>query len=203
MWLKCPRQFYFRYVLGRKEIPKIALLEGSAHHEALQGNNLYKKKRGKDLKPSVITDSFLETLRSKVKKEGRVEWEGENENTLFRRAKVWHVDYARNFAPKIRPNLIEEEFEKPIDEGLNLKCVVDLTYSKRCSDYKTTSPYGFATKKKNIDSDLQLSFYSWATGLEDVENICFIKKPNPEVAPIRSRRSKKGIIWAFRLFKIR
>jgi CRISPR/Cas system-associated exonuclease Cas4 (RecB family) len=202
MYLRCPRQYWFRYVEGKKEPPKIALLEGSAHHEAMQENNNYKKAKGKDLKASTITESFMASLRVKTEQEERVEWEDEDENKLFRRAKVWHEDYVAHFAPKIKPEIVEETFEKEVSmDGLDfiLKGIIDLGYAKTCSDYKTTSSYGLSRKKQEIDSDLQLSYYSWATGYKLVENICFVKKENPEVVPIRSSRSKTEITWALKV----
>lgn len=201
MYLRCPKQFYWHYVQGISAPPGIAMIEGSAHHEALQDNNEWKKKKGKDLKPRQLTEFFMSTLRKKTQ-ESEVDWAGEDENRLYRRAITWHERYINDLAPGIKPDIIEEVFEKEAcveGEEFVLKGVIDLGYDKKCSDYKTTSDYGFRLKKKGLDSDLQLTFYAWATGRKEVENICFIKKDNPEVVPITSRRTEADIKWALKV----
>ena len=201
-YLRCPKQFYFRYIEGRKEPPKIVLIEGSSHHEALEKNNLHKKEKGRDLKARQITESFMASLKSKVGVEEKLDWAGEDENRLYRRAVKWHEDYVRELAPRIEPELVEETFEKEVSvNGVEfiLKGVVDLAYAKKCSDYKTISSFGFNNRKKEILSDLQLSFYSYATGYKEVENICFIKKDNPEIGVVEGQRSKQEIAWALRV----
>ena len=198
-WLRCGRQYKFRYIESKKEPPKIALLEGSSHHAALEMNNLHKQKRGFDLKAAVLTDKFMEELRGRIKETENLNWQEESEDGLFERGTIWHKEYINKFAPAIAPDIVEEKFEKQVKlngKDLVISGVVDLGYGKKVSDYKTTSAYGFNTKKKSIDHDLQMSFYSWATGRKQVGNICFVKKSVPEVGALQSSRDAKQILWA-------
>ena len=49
MYLRCPRQYYHRYVEGHKEPPGWAMVAGLSGHEALEMNNLTKIDTGEDL----------------------------------------------------------------------------------------------------------------------------------------------------------
>lgn len=200
-YLRCPRQFMYHYVQGKSEPPGIALIEGSAHHAALEYNNHHKRKHGRDLRDSVITEKFVEELRTKVK-EDKVKYEEESENALIERGGIWHKKYMREFAPTIEPDMVEEEFNKEVELNGRPTIVhgyIDLGYSRRVADYKTTSSYGFSQKKRAIDHDLQLSFYSWATGRSKVEQICLIKGNIPEVKNIQSTRSEGQLRYALRI----
>lgn len=201
-FLRCPKQYEFRYVMGLKEPPKISLLEGSAHHAALEMNNKHKQARGFDLTASTVTEKFVEELRGRVAEVERLDWEDESEDKLTERGKLWHYEYMKRLAPGISPDIVEERFEKEVKlagKDVLISGVVDLGYSRKVSDYKTTSPYGFQTRKKGIDHDLQLSFYAWATGRKVVENICFVKKATPEVGVLEATRGRQDVVWALKV----
>ena len=196
---KCPRQYKFRYIQGIKSPPAIALTEGSAHHEALEYNNNHKMKKGRDLKDSVITEKFVESLRTMVEKE-QVQYEDESEDTIIERGGIWHKKYMREFAPKIEPVSVEKEHMKEVD--LNGKPVIfhaftDLVYGNTVLDYKTCSAFRFNMfMKREIDSDLQLTFYSWLEKKRKVEQMCFIKGNTPEVKVLPSTRNIEDVKWA-------
>jgi len=203
-YLRCGQQYKFSYIEEKKAIPGIALLEGSSHHTAFEMNNRNKMEHSTDLKANELTDKFMSTLREKVGKEEKVDWEDENEDNLFRRARVWHENYINDVAPKINPDIIEEKYEMDMEMGgieFKMVGIVDLGYSKRVSDYKTTSSYGFTNKKKEVNTDLQLSYYSLMTKRKNVEYICMVKKATPEIGILQSTRSEGQIKWALQVAK--
>jgi CRISPR/Cas system-associated exonuclease Cas4 (RecB family) len=199
-YLRCPKQWYWRYIEGKKEIPGIALLEGSSHHKAFQENNLKKKEKGRDLKARQLTDIFADDLKTRLEKEeDKVNWGEETFNSLHARAKVWHEKYANDIAPHIAPDKVEEMFKLTVklpELEFDMNGFIDLTHSGQVKDYKTTSEYGYREKKKEVNTSLQLSYYSHATGLKDVGYICLIKGNNPDIGILPSRRSKSQIKWA-------
>lgn len=200
-WLKCGKQYQFRYVQGKKSPPGIALLEGSAHHKAMEYNNNHKKEKGFDLKPKVVTDYFHDDFERRVKNEEQLEWNSENLDTVSYRAEALHRDYFRNVAPKIDPELIEHKFERVVTvEGLKFKLygTLDLTEPSSLYDYKTCS------KKWNqgdVDNNLQLSLYSFAVPKKEVGIIMFVKKAMPEVGILKSTRTLQQVVWALKTAK--
>ena len=200
-YLKCGKQYFFRYVEGRKDVPGIALIEGSSHHTALEKNNLHKKVKGKDLKAGVLTDTFVNELRTRVKAEERVNWQDENEGKLIKRAKVWHTDYIRKYAPKINPIMVEEKFEIPVKvEGVEfkLKGVIDLGLKSKVLDYKTLAR---AKNQYDTNQDLQLTLYAYAAKKMKVGFIQFLKTANPQVGVIESSRTLAQMEWALKVVK--
>lgn len=199
---RCPKQFWFRYIQGIKSPPAIALTEGSAHHTALEYNNLHKMAKGRDLKASVITDKFVEELRGLVEKD-QVQYEEESEDAIIERGKIWHLDYMKDFAPGIEPESVEKEHKKEV--VLNGRQVIfhaftDVTVPKKVIDYKTASAFRFNMfMKREIDSDLQLTFYSWLEDKPEVEQICFVKGNIPKVVPLTSSRNKADITWGLKV----
>ena len=98
-YLKCGKQYWFSYIQGIKSPPGIAMIEGGAHHKAVERNNLFKKTKGRDLKPGDLTDTFMAAFRGEVKEVGKkaLDWKGENENGIFTRASDLHKQYIKNY----------------------------------------------------------------------------------------------------------
>ena len=201
-YLRCAKQYWWRYIQGVIEPPKIVFIEGKANHSALEMNNKHKRDRGFDMKPAVVTEKFVEELRAQTGAVEDLDWKEESEDGLIERGTIWHKGYLKDYAPGITPDIIEESFEKEVELGgrsVLVRGVIDLGYSKKVSDYKTISAYGFNSRKKSIDHDLQMTLYSWATGRKLVENICFVKKNVPEVGILSSTRTQKDVDWALKV----
>ena len=200
-WLKCGKQYEFRYVNGKKSIPGIALLEGSAHHKAMEYNNRHKLAKGFDLKAKVVTEFFHEDLNVRVKKEEQIAWGEENVDTVSKRAATLHQDYFFSVAPTINPELIEHKFERDFMlDGLKIKLygTIDLTEVEGLYDYKTCKS---KWSQSDVDNDLQLSLYSLVKSKPSVGIIMFVKKSIPEVGIVKSTRSKGQILWALKVVK--
>ncbi len=206
MYLKCARQYKFRYVDKLKDKPGIALLEGSSHHKALEHNNLHKRKTARDLKPKQLTETFIEDLRLRVKEEGGaegVEWNGEDENKLHTRAKALHVDYMLECAPLIKPEMVEEKFEKVVKvDGIEITLfgTVDLTIEGAVLDYKTTSK---AKSQSEVDNSLQGTLYMLAAKKPDFGMVQLVKTSNPYTGILMShkKRTAQDILWGLRVAK--
>jgi len=205
MYLKCGKQYEFRYIDGIKIPPKVVMIEGSSHHKAMELNNKQKMKKGTDMKASRLTDIFMEDFRERIKPQKKtIDWEGENEDRIFERAKSFHTDYARVIAPSIRPTSAEEWFNEEVKiDGVTfvLNGVIDLKNktgkgNTEVLDYKVKSK---AASANELKSDHQLSLYSHVAGVRQAGHIQFLKKANPEVGIIRVRRTEKQQQWALKV----
>lgn len=58
MYLRCSMQYYFRYVLGKKERPKLTMARGKAGHEAVELNAVHKMATKEDQTTEQILDNF-------------------------------------------------------------------------------------------------------------------------------------------------
>lgn len=201
-YLKCGKQYEFRYISGIKSPPGVALIEGSSHHKALEQNNLQKKDQGRDMSYSNLTDIFMTDFRTRVKAEENVQWGGETEDNIFSRAKILHEKYINQVAPNIHPIEIEKKFEIPLEvekgNTIIIKGVCDLEQVENLLDYKTAAR---SKGQAEVDNSLQLSLYSYATKKREVGIIELIKKANPEIGMITSRRDATQVLWALEVVK--
>lgn len=205
MYLNCGKQFEFRYIQGIKIPPKVVMIEGSSHHKAMEMNNKRKMKEGRDMKASRLTEIFMEDFRERIKPQKKtINWEGENENRIFDRARSLHVDYVRSIAPSLRPVAAEEWFNEEVTiDGVTfiLNGVIDLKNktskgNTEVLDYKVKSK---SASKQELQSDHQLSLYSRVAGVKQAGHIVFLKKANPEVGIVRVRRTQQQQEWALKV----
>jgi len=172
MYLRCPLQFYHRYILNIKEPPAIALIEGGVHHSVLETNNRYKKRKKEDLPAAQLVEMFKDKFSDK--KQEIEDWEDETENGINARAEGLLSDYIEKFAPKLEPVLIETKVQidfqsnkaDPTDESIKLLGFLDVegnfTGKETVLDYKT----GKKTKTQaELESDIGLSFYGLGSAL--------------------------------------
>ena len=74
MYWRCPMQYYFRYVLGLKVPPAVALVEGGSHHNTFEYNNKHKIKTGKDRSVKQLCSRFCDTFNEEQKEIPKIEW---------------------------------------------------------------------------------------------------------------------------------
>lgn len=159
MFIRCPKQYEFRYLKGKKSPPGLALTEGNVHHDTLEDNNLHKMKTGKDRPVKDVVARFNDTF-SKMAKEID-DWEGTSENAVRARGKQMLTSYMGGFALTIQPEAVEEPFVIPIGP-LRVVGLIDLRAVKdrkkqTVVDYKTVNQ---VKTQKDVDNSLQLSNYA-------------------------------------------
>jgi len=156
-YLRCPMQYYFRYIRGLKLPPKSALILGSSVHAGIAHNYQQKKDSHKDLKVNEVLNVYGQSFDLGAKE---TEWEkgekpGEVKDQGAELIKVYHSE----IAPTIQPIEVEQKFEVDfpnVDYGF--MGYVDLLDDKqRIIDHKTTArtPNGISS-----DHRLQLTGYS-------------------------------------------
>jgi len=109
MYLRCPLQFYYRYVLKKIIPPNVYLIEGGCHHGTLEYNNKHKRKRGYDLKNKLVIEHFMDNFSSK--RSDIKDWKGENESRVLMRGKEMQTNYMNDFAPLFIPKIIEKKIQ--------------------------------------------------------------------------------------------
>jgi hypothetical protein len=174
MYLRCGMQYHFRYILGLKKPPSIAMVEGSSNHAAFEGNNKHKIKTGRDRRLRTQQEQFCDTFAVLKKDVPKRLWFGQKEGEIINRGKEFQKRYMRDIAPSVFPE--SSEFMVELDLGpihiigysdliakMNMNPVT-LRRSKRPTsqvvmDYKTV---GKAKSNREVVDDLALSLYSWS-----------------------------------------
>lgn len=159
MYLRCPLQYFFRYVCGIKTPPTGGLTLGRTVHETLKQNYRRKMKTHSDLPLPDVTDIFSHHWEREVKE--TVFSDGENPGKLKDQGVQLLGAYYQKIAPKVQPIEVEKEFL--IDTGrtqLPLKGYIDLIDDeRRIIDHKTSKR---SLQKEVVDRDIQLSAYAMA-----------------------------------------
>jgi hypothetical protein len=183
MYLRCSMQYYFRYVVGLKERPKVSLSLGKGGHAALEWNTKVKLRTGADAptdevvqKASDVMDHYLTDLPpSEIEKDVEP---GGHKDKLLQATRI----YRMRDAPAIRPisaevefnldmNLLQPEGSEPLTEPIRIvNGKIDVLYD----DYETrvvshpdairvgVEDYKYVTRKKTqteVNISPQITLY--------------------------------------------
>ena len=159
----CPLHYKLRYILKVPVVPSAALSFGSSIHSAMKDFYTLVKKGERPTK-KLITDALSDSWE----KEGYTT--KSHEEKYFQRGKDYLKQYLKNeFNPKVTPEVIEQSFVVPLpfksnEKRLKIGGKIDRvdTFSDgsiEVIDYKTSVKL---PTQKDIDNDLQLTFYALA-----------------------------------------
>jgi RecB family exonuclease len=159
MYLRCPLQYFFRYVCGLKVPPTGDLTLGKTVHQSLDENYHQKIKSHTDLPISDVTDIFSQ------------HWDTEAQQTLFQEdEKPGNIKdegvsilntYFKYVAPTVQPVDVEREFlVDTATTTVPIKGYIDLIDDQGCIiDHKTTKR---SYPDNSIAKDIQLTAYAMA-----------------------------------------
>ena len=126
MLMRCPEQWRQRYVLGRKQPPNPARLQGSADHKAIQWNFEQKQTTGVDAPMKEVEERFVYELDERIEAEDADK--GDREGIIETGLPLVSM-YRRDVAPYLLAEKIEEEFVMPAESfGLPMDVVGYIDY---------------------------------------------------------------------------
>lgn len=228
LYLKCPRQFYFRYIKGEKRPPGIALVAGTTIHKAVEEG--YKHVIATETLPEL--DFVLDTYSGSLDKEltgKEIVWDAKDddgEDTAgsdpgklkdqgVELLKKWH----KTKLPTVKPRAVEKSFVTSFG-GIPIVGRVDLIDRVEDGlidiDAQVPTPasgihplldtvvdnkvVGKAYTKQKVDSALQMSLYAHATGVPRARYDLFIKSKIPKLSEILTSRDSSQVRWAVQTF---
>ncbi|MDW8056607.1 MAG: PD-(D/E)XK nuclease family protein, partial [Elusimicrobiota bacterium] len=194
MYKRCPQQYYFRYVEGKKIPPKSQRILGTGVHTGLEEGFREKKlSGGNDVKiRKIMEDKAVETIEMIVKTEQEIDWGEDNLDKIKDDgAKMCRVYYTEK-GKKIKPEDVEKEFEIVLNGvDLKLKGKIDLTTKKKIIDYKTGAQ---KPADEWIFYDDQLKIYRLVTPLQtEAHWIIRYKTKDPQIFVYQYQPSEQEI----------
>jgi len=204
MFLRCPRQYWYRYVKGWKTPPSGALKQGGTFHKAAEFNYNQKVNSRSDLPVDQVTDYFAETFETEWSREEVKLDEGESKGALLDQGVGLIKVHRQVIMPTVQPIAVEQKLEyefipkndkgEPIgDQSVKVLGVIDVVdEAGRIRDNKTS---GKAMNQMDVDKDMQLSTYSlvrrMVTGRVEPELALdvAIKTARPQAVVYRTKRS--------------
>lgn len=169
MWLRCPRQYYYRYILGRITKPSGALKQGSVFHQAAEFNYNQKIRSRSDLPVDQVTDYFAETFETEWDREEVLLNEGETKGGLKDEGVDLIKVHRQVIMPTVQPVEVEQKLEyefipkddkgNPVsDQSVKVLGRIDVVDEQGIIRDNKTS--GRAMNQMDVDKDMQLSTYS-------------------------------------------
>lgn len=198
MYLRCPKQYEFRYIDGIKEPPGVALIEGTSHHDTNEINNIHKMKTGKDKPAKAQSKAFADIFNTNSKEIKK--WD-EKKDVIIQRGQKLQEYYIQKVAPRLFPSMVEDYVEINLggikiigymDVGGKLASLIKTKVKEDIAlDYKITSRL---KSEDQLKSDLQLTFYGWQFSAKNEKinrdnmkvGFCVFKKAKVPVVEIQA-----------------
>lgn len=209
MYLRCPMQYYQRYILGKKSPPPVVLPEGTCHHYTLEQNNLHRIKTGKNRSEADLLDIFNEDWKTRQKEVG--DWEGDKPGDVVNRARPMIRTYLKTFAPRLHPRNAERTLAVPIGPVV-VAAILDTdgpvtaiaralpakTDRPAVVDYKTVNK---ARTERDVNDSVQLALlaelHQRVTGEKTFNvGLCSLVKPTGLVRWESVAVTKQKTLWA-------
>ena len=208
MFLRCARQWAFRYIEGLKVPPSGAMKQGNVFHRMAEKNYAQKMMTRADLKENDLTEFFAAEFEEQMKAEEVRLQEGETEGGLKDQGVQLTRVFRAGIAPKVMPVAVEGNFKVPLGKGeaaVMLNGYIDVIDEQgRIRDTKAMTPQRVPNEFE-LSRDLQLSTYALARKLEDVGALPTEEKPvsmtldvavklvRPEARILPTARSIEGL----------
>ena len=174
LYLRCPKQYEWRYIHCITGKPALPLVEGSSHHVALEQANKHEIKTGRKLSAAKLTEYFADHFAEYSG--GIGDWCGETPDSVIRRGRRLLRSYSVSIAPRIKPQLAEFKYTIR-NKGLDVLCIVDLIASiTKLPDRFAALDYKVVKKAKSM-SELRESLQLLAYSLVMAENVPVNKDP--------------------------
>ena len=208
-FIRCPKQYEFRYVKGIISPPQARIAEGSAMHKALEVGHQERMVSGTTAPLDVLMDAHNDAWKNQKQ---RIEvWDEESpEALILKRARVFLQEYHKYFLPHIDPIGVEKRFWALVEDNIPVLGYIDLIAldsnpklrnqnepEQEVVDYKVVAK---TISKNEVDGNLQLTMYSHATGIPRVRFDMFVKTKTPAVKSLGSIRTSQDWKWAQRVF---
>lgn len=201
MFLRCPRQYEYRYEQGLKIPPSGAMALGRAWHETLELNYRQKIASVTDLPLIDMQEYFSARLDETFKSEEIALEPGEKPGKLKDQGVGVVTAHHKAIAPAVRPMLVEERFT--VDLGVNfpfdLVGVWDLI--EQDGTVVDNKAYRKPPRQEDLDKDLQFTAYAlgYRATLGRIEPSlrmdAVIKTANPQAMQLHTHRTNDDCRW--------
>lgn len=106
MYLRCPRQYWFRYVKGESRPPGVAMVLGSGTHKAVETTHHHIVDHGVPAPDEMLMDAFSDRFEEQAADVEATEWTGNQDKGKVKDQGVKLVKiYNQKFAPKVQPQV--------------------------------------------------------------------------------------------------
>lgn len=200
MFLRCPRQWAYRYVEHIKTPPSGAMKQSSVWHGAVERNYLQKIETRTDLPLDDMTDFYAESFEQEFEQEQVVLDAGDTPGKLKDQGIAITKAHHLTIAPTIQPVMVEHKQTLHLgrdDFGYDLMIIVDLV--DEAGFIRDNKAMGRTPNQSDLDRDIQLSTYALGYRLTQhkaeagLKIDAVIKTKQPKALTMETARSREGL----------
>jgi RecB family exonuclease len=207
MFLRCPRQYEFRYIEGLKVPPSGAMVQSRVWHETLELNYRQKVVSDEDLALGEMQEFFAARFDEAVAGEEVAFEPDEKPGKLKDQGTAIVAAHHGTIAPAVRPALVEERFTVDLGEEFPFDLVGVWDLVERDGTIVDNKAYGRQPRQEDLDKDLQFTAYAlgYRTTHGRVEPglrmDAIVKTRNPRPVQLHTRRTNDDCRWLLGLIE--
>lgn len=207
MFLRCPRQYEFRYIEGLKVPPSGAMVQSRVWHETLELNYRQKVVSDEDLALGQMQEFFAARFDEAVAGEEVAFEPDEKPGKLKDQGTAIVAAHHGTIAPAVRPALVEERFTVDLGEDFPFDLVGVWDLVERDGTIVDNKAYGRQPRQEDLDKDLQFTAYAlgYRTTHGRVEPglrmDAIVKTKNPRPVQLHTRRTNDDCRWLLGLIE--
>ncbi len=160
MYLKCPRQYEFRYLRGIKLPASGAMVQSRAWHAAVERNYRQKIITGVDLRLADVEEFFVCRLEEMLAGEEVAFKVGECRESLIEQGLAIVAAHHKIIAPRVQPWLVEEKFTISLGEDFPYLLTGVWDVVERDGTIADNKAYGKKPTQAEVNENLQFTTYS-------------------------------------------
>lgn len=207
MFLRCPRQYEYRYIHGIKSPPSGAMVQSRVWHETLERNYRQKVHSECDLALGEMQEFFAANFDTVVGSEEIAFEPGAKPSKLKDQGTAIVAAHHQRIAPAVRPLLVEERFRVDLGEDFpfDLAGVWDLV--ERDGTIVDHKAYGKTPRQEDLDKDLQFTAYALGYRTRHgrtepgLRMDAIVKTGNPRAVQLHTQRSNDDCRWLLGLIE--
>ena len=201
MFLRCPRQYEYRYIRGIKVPPSGAMVQSRVWHETLERNYRQKIDSDRDLALGEMQEFFAAQFDAALAGEEIAFEPDEKPGKLKDQGTAIVAAHHKTIAPAVRPLLVEERFTVNLGEDFPFDLVGVWDLVERDGTIVDNKAYGKAPRQEDLDKDLQ--FTAYALGYRTTHGRAepglrmdaIVKTLNPKAVQLHTRRTNDDCRW--------
>ncbi|MGQ9589918.1 MAG: RecB family exonuclease [Planctomycetota bacterium] len=207
MFLRCPRQYKYRYVCGLKVPPSGAMVQSRVWHQTVELNYRQKIDSDRDLALGEMQEFFAAQFDAALASEEVAFEPGEKLGKLKDQGTAIVAAHHKGIAPAVRPLFVEERFTVDLGENFPFDLVGVWDLVERDGTIADNKAYGKAPRQEDLDKDLQFTAYAlgYRTTHHRIEPglrmDAIVKTNNPRAVQLHTRRTNDDCRWLLGLIE--
>ncbi|MDQ7829064.1 MAG: PD-(D/E)XK nuclease family protein [Armatimonadota bacterium] len=207
MFLRCPRQYEYRYIRGIKAPPSGAMVQSRVWHQTVERNYRQKIESDRDLTLGEMQEFFAAQFDVALGSEEIAFEPDEKPGKLKDQGTAIVAAHHKTIAPAVRPLLVEERFTVDLGEDFPFDLVGVWDLVERDGTIADNKAYGKAPRQEDLDKDLQ--FTAYALGYRTTHGRAepglrmdaIVKTLNPRAVQLHTRRTNDDCRWLLGLIE--